>query len=193
MIMFINRLICIFRGPPISLASITRIKPHHVRCAQGKSVHYNMLAKTLKKENENFSKQNFISKFQLLSDKIVLTSPPPVSADTAAAPVVISAGPVSRVRAYTCSDTCPPARLSLHLGQQRARVAPLPRPDPAQASVTPTASAPWSGLRLPSSPPVPSTSPFPHSRVGMPSSLSSLSPTTPQAAPSCLLRIRRSI
>ena len=96
------------------------------------SVHYNMLAKTLKKENENFSKQNFISKFQLLSDKIVLTSPPPVSADTAAAPVVISAGPVSRVRAYTCSDTCPPARLSLHLGQQRARVAPLPRPDPAQ-------------------------------------------------------------
>ena len=132
MIIFINRLIYIFRGPPISLASITRIKPHHVRCAQGNSVHYNMLAKTLKKENENFSKQNFISKFQLLSGKIVLTSPPPVSADTAAAPVVISAGPVSRVRAYTCSDTCPPARLSLHLGQQRARVAPLPRPDPAQ-------------------------------------------------------------
>ena len=79
MIMFINRLIYIFRGPPISLASITRIKPHHVRCAQGNSVHYNMLAKILKKENENFSKQNFISKFQLLSDKIVLTSPPPVS------------------------------------------------------------------------------------------------------------------
>ena len=79
MIIFINRLIYIFRGPPISLASITRIKPHHVRCAQGNSVHYNMLAKILKKENENFSKQNFISKFQLLSDKIVLTSPPPVS------------------------------------------------------------------------------------------------------------------
>ena len=66
------------------------------------------ILKTSKKENENFSKRNFISKSQLFSDKIVLATPP----QTAAASVVISAGPANGERAHTCPDTCPPARLS---------------------------------------------------------------------------------
>ena len=126
MIMFNNRLFYIFRGPPIKLFSVTRIKPHHVRCALGEvtwikshhvrcalgdCVHVKMLAKIKEERKVHvkifYSEDDESESFSLDQMKLTPGQSPPVRHRASETDHVIMTRPMSWVCVHTCLDTWP--------------------------------------------------------------------------------------